>query len=266
MAAIEKYSWAGVSEFILIADALIKERLLPFPALKKESDSKLVRFGGDPGGKSWENFRPLASSREEAWSDWLQFLIENSATGFMVAELLGSKASKEVRAAKVVREVCVDSAAESAHRRRADILIYWSNGARSHVEVKIGDKSFAKTYETANALRAKVGGEPWTDHILVPGRDAALWGRESEKIHGNFELVVNLLTWEDVAVALRRTLYAGHESEIWSSLAYVFCGCVEEIALGLSSFENLKSEGVSFPKFKAAKRVDILAKAVKNDD
>lgn len=266
MTTFEKYSWKRVGDFVSGADAIIQEQLLPLPDLLKASNSDLSRFGGDPGNKNWGSFRPLASSREETWSDWLQFLIENSGSGFLALELLGRKLSGGIRAEKVEREICAEGKTDSDQRRRADILVYWSNGYLSNIEVKLGDKNFAKTHETAEKLHAKIGGERWTDHILVPGAEAAAWGRESDKIRGDFGFPVELLTWEEVAVALRRALYAGREAEVWLSMAYVFCGCIEEIALGLPGFGSLKRRGVSFHKFKAAKRVDILAKAVRKND
>ncbi len=189
--------------------------------------AQLEPTGGEPTFRDWSSFRPLRLSREEDWSDWLQHLVAASKHGFLARELLGDP---EARVERVEREVATDEGF------RADLVIAWSGDRWSHVEVKIGDLAFEKTYGTADALRRRFCASPatrWTDHILVPPSHLGLWG----SVAGARQSVQSL-DWSDVAVALRRAISAAAENVDWRVWATAFTGAIEQTLLGLPRHDH----------------------------
>lgn len=183
---------------------------------------------GEVSKRDWTEFRPLRLEREEAWSDWLAHLFAESSTGSFARELLGDHLAvtgpSGGSAPQVQREVLTEG-----NERRADLLLEWP-GAMAHIEVKAGDHSFEKTCETGRLLRALHGrGRPWADFILLPPGDVQAWRTAcSGPEFGN----IVVLTWLDVAVALRRAMVRGAESLHWNTWAHAFCGAVEQKLLG----------------------------------
>jgi hypothetical protein len=112
--------------------------------------------------------------------------------------------------------------------RRADLVIMWTNTSRTHVELKVGDRNFEKTVETASKLEQKYPSPHWSHYILLPVEDVPHWDAidhpESPRIH--------VLTWDDVAASLRRSLRREDETHQWRVWAHGFCGLVEQKLLG----------------------------------
>lgn len=104
--------------------------------------------------------RPLHVDREEDWSDWVQHFIATSTTGifswllFNRSDLPGPE---PCIGASVLREDVIDD-------RRADLVIAWGNATRTHVEIKVGDRAFAKTAETASKLEQKYPAPRWSHY------------------------------------------------------------------------------------------------------
>jgi hypothetical protein len=187
-------------------------------------DGLLREIGGEPAFRDWRRFRPLRLSREEDWSDWLGHLVETSRHGFLASEL---RSRSKARAKQVDREV------PTVEGFRADLIVHWHDGGASHIEVKVGDNSFAKTFGTAAALRKKfpdVSG--WSDHILLPARQSDAWllAAPSRQVH---EPMVDVLTWESVAVAIRSALVAKQEPLDWRVWGAAFIGAIEQTLLRL---------------------------------
>lgn len=178
---------------------------------------------GDPSDEDWLHFRPLRTDREEDWSDWFAYLLESSKTGALGYRLFGSTTDRadDFAGPRVDREVRTEN-------RRADLVIQLRAQAtasvrRMSVEVKVGDKAFGKTADTARKLQG--GTKDWQHFILLPGQDHDRW-RES-----NIAEVASL-TWEDVAEALRRVLRSRGEPQRWQVWAHAFCGVIEQRLLG----------------------------------
>jgi hypothetical protein len=175
----------------------------------------------------WRRFRPLRLRREEAWSDWLGHLLETSRSGVFAQGLLGRGSEKALAyyaLPKVEREVCTRKG-----EHRADLVIRWSTGETAHVEVKVGDTSFDKTFETAGLLEREYGnGKAWQNFILLPAEDAEGWARVAEE-----RTSVVPLTWTQAAASLRNALRTGAESLSWRTWAHSFCGAVEQRLVGI---------------------------------
>lgn len=219
-----RISWELVSQFVEHGHRFAAERCRAFPSLLWEWDAVLDDLEGDPCRGDWSHFRPLRTDREEDWSDWLQHFISTSSAGTFCFELFREAAfpsrSSCARPA-VLREDVIDD-------RRADLVIVWASGCRTHVEVKVGDQSFAKTAETAAKLERKYGGAGWSHYILLPSHDVERW----TAIDHPPDPVVRVVTWDDVAVALRRSMRSREEGRRWRMWAHGFCGLIEQRLLG----------------------------------
>jgi hypothetical protein len=95
--------------------------------------------------------------------------------------------------------------------------------------VKVGDRAFAKTLDTAALLEAAEPGA-WSHVLLVPSWDAAQARLETIR-----EPPIVVRVWDDVAIALRAALWRGEESMNWIVWARAYCGAIEQRLLGLPS-------------------------------
>lgn len=222
-APIRRRTWDDVDALVNAGTAYALERCRRFPDVVAQWKDVLSAYGGDPSQDDWLSFRPLHTEREEDWSDWLQHFLATSRSGELARGLLQRTMLSTTAAyarPKVDREeVCGD--------HRADLVISWCDGARTHVEVKVGDLALAKTAVTAQQLEHRHGGA-WTHYILLPREDVAEW----EALGAPSEPTVHVLTWDDVAVALRRALRRPGERADWYVWARGFCGLVEQKLLG----------------------------------
>jgi hypothetical protein len=218
-------SWRGVDELVDLGATFARAECADLRRLVERWDAALAPLGGDPSRTDWTNFRPLRTEREEDWSDWLAHFIATSTTGLLARQLFTRNGFDEtLRAAKpeVVRE-------DATEDRRADLIITWGTGDRTQVEVKVGDLSLDKTYDTAVKLQKKYASSRWTHYLLLPLEDRDEWNA----VEASDEATIHVFTWDDVALALRRCLRLGHEGHQWNVWASGFCGLVEQKLLGL---------------------------------
>jgi hypothetical protein len=184
-------------------------------------DARLSDLGGDPSRHDWSSFRPLRLSREEDWSDWLAHLIEHDASGRFTARLFGASADEASvwKATRCEREYVVED-------YRADLLIDRAS-SWVHLEVKVGDLSFAKTAATGEAARRRREGSDCSgDYVLLPAEHVALWHLEAEDSACS---EVGVRTWTDVAQALRESLVELEQQTVpWRAWAWAFLGAVEQ--------------------------------------
>ena len=222
--------WSGVDEFSSLALAYVNKRIEELEPLLVRSRAALEGLDGDPCETDWRAFRPLSEAREEDWSDWLHHFISTSTTGVFASELFrGTKLRPDdCQSPTVHREYKVMSDGSS---RRADLVLIWNGDHASSLEVKVGDQGFSKTRQTAAGV-AKRHGESlraWTHYILLPLEDASTWHDE----YAVGEPRIEVLTWEDVAVALRIALRSSGERTTWRVWAHGFCGLIEQQLLGI---------------------------------
>lgn len=182
-------------------------------------------LGGDPAEHDWSGFRPLRTSREEDWSDWLQHLLATSKAGMFAKVLFEGilPADVDLRDTSVLREI-----SSLDGERRADLMILWKGQVASHIEVKVGDLGFDKTYQTCRLLaKAFPEVKDWRHIILLPKADRFAW-YECRDERGKEGPDVCDLAWDRVAIALRAALLAGGEPLSWQTWAWTFCGVIEQ--------------------------------------
>lgn len=227
--------------------ALLDADLLLLEAEQRLWNERLDHLGGDPATLNLSAFRPLRLSREEDWSDWLAHLLESSKTGRLAASLF-----RGGRTSSVHREVSLDGGS-----RRADLLLHWGDSTATHLEVKVGDESFEKTFETAEHVESENPKLTWRHLVLLLPRQADAW-----KQTAGVRTIVGVLTWEHVVIGLRRELWESAEAASWRVWALTFCAAIEQTLLGLP---HLSNEGSARPYSgtvtNMARRLPILQRA-----
>ncbi|WP_224247029.1 hypothetical protein [Hyalangium gracile] len=208
------------------AQRMMAEESNRFEEALAESAPRWEVLGGDPLSNDWSRFRPLRLGREEDWSDWLAHLLESSSTGAFARSLLHPSTRGQGSVTSWQGQAGREQPTSGGHR--TDIR-FEPQGVSFHVEVKVGDKQFEKTFPTADQVEAE-GSQPWVHLILLPEEDLDAWfACEGEKPR---RIKVGVLTWRDVARALREA--SGDEAEplAWRVWAWSFCGALEQRLLG----------------------------------
>lgn len=216
-------SWTLLDNFMRQGRRFVEERCRAFPELLERWSTLLHDLEGDPSLVDWSHFRPLRFGREEDWSDWLQHFLATSVSGIFAYQLFGANrfaAAACCTQPGVRREDVVGD-------RRADLIIDWADRSHTHVEVKVGDRAFAKTAETASNLERKYPGT-WTHYLLLPVEDLKHWNA----MDSTETPVIHTITWDDVVVALRRSLRCRTEAPRWRWWAHGFCGIIEHRIVG----------------------------------
>ena len=210
--------------------APVKLSLRRYKELVLRWQRRLLEFGGDPSDFAWTEFRTLRLKREEDWSDWLGWLFRTSTKGELAWRLFGDELGRPAHLLgnpEVKREVLSDD-----QERRADILLLWRPHIGIHIEVKVGDKQFAKTLETGRKMLEKHPVKEWRNFVLIPDESLGAWD-ESTKNKASGKREVEVLLWNDVAHGLRSCLWSKRESVVWRTWAWTFCGAIEQKQLGL---------------------------------
>lgn len=223
-------SWAAITAFTSAWRALVHKDVERLRPVLQSWQDLFADLDGEPLLEDWASFRPLRRSREEDWSDWLAWLLASSQTGALGRALFGGDAADHATPA-VDREV---AASRDGSSWRLDLRIRWKSEEYTHVEVKVGDTQFAKTFETAHVHRHHVGASKWADWILLPESDLDEWHRVAALSRTEISPEVRTVTWRQVARALRRCLATGGGERVtWRVWARAFLGCVEQQLLHL---------------------------------
>ncbi len=259
---METMNWSVFDRLTELARADLQQAVSARGALLDKWNLTLKDFGGDPSGQDWSRFRPLRLNREEDWSDWLAFLFESSTAGFAQRLLFqGEKLSSMGR--------CTVNREEKTHdgERRGDLIVRWESGVYAHIEVKVGDTGFEKTFETGEKLHGQhPDAAKWHNFLLVPTEDLDQWREIKDRREGDVpdegEEVAEL-TWDDVVVALRRLLLTADEHLVWRAWAYAFVGNVEQVLLRHPQTGALAEKALSLPELeRTARQTDVLKKGL----
>ena len=247
--------WIVFDTFLTAYAGLVKHQYTELNTLIKKWDHILSKLGKDPTHINWNNFRPLRLTREEDWSDWLAFLLKQSETGIFAHNLFNNSVSNKSEYAKplrVEREV-------SHLGYRADLIIQWLDNHYSHIEIKIGDPNLQKTYATGKAMRNRYH-QPitrWSNYILLLSNQISDWNDLTHQ--ETDEPPITVLTWDEVAIALRRALQS-NENMTWKAWACTFIGAIEQILIGYPG-HLLTHRPVSNLEAK----INILKKGIENE-
>src|SRR6266567_5070377 len=196
------------------AFALYKNRYLD---LQQNWEQRLKPLCGELYSAEWGTFRPLRLSREEDWSDWLAWLLGTSTSGVLAQTLFETCMNGDLRSPKVCREE------PKGQERKADIVVRWSQGRYTSIEVKIRDKNFEKTFDTCKLLEDWIKGVEWNHTILIPEESRADWRAVAKQHTKDIKEVL----WIDVVRGLRKSLWRGQEPAVWLAWAWSFCRAVE---------------------------------------
>jgi len=224
-------SWSPLAPLILAGRQVVDGVKKRLEDLLRDSDEALRILGGDPSRTNWNAFRPLRPSREENWSDWLAWLLQESQTGALASRLMGgrrglSDAPNFFISPNVEREVRV-----SGGLRRADLLVTWTDGEFTHIEVKIDDGNRLKTFDTARRLQSELSVN--THFLLLREEHIEAWENENESDTIEKSVPsVDVFTWRDIAKAVRRAIQEPNEGMRWRVFAHAFLGAVEQQILG----------------------------------
>ena len=214
--------WHLFDSMVSTLSLFYKKKCKEFQSLHGKWDKKLKSYGGEPSNFNWDSFRPLRLTREEDWTDWLIHLISESQTGYFSSHLFCIENTTEndySRPCYIDREV-------SYKGRRADIIIKWNNCIYSHVEIKIGDENLVKTYDTAELMRSyyNIPKNKWHDFIIILESQVEDW----VNIDNSKNCPIQYLTWNDVAIMLRKSILISNEPLSWKVWAYSFLGAIEQ--------------------------------------
>ena len=245
-------TWRWFDRLIELTYAHEQSRADPLKALWSRCEEGLPEFLlPDPAREPWATFRPLRLSREEDWSDWLAHLILTSPDGALHRALFGTEIGDLVRVHREI-EVAFEGTA------RVDLLVEGADGTL-HVEVKVGDPHLGKTWPTALALRqgdiqANLGSPVVGDWLLL---QEASWIHEGQPYRDRWDtkygITVDVLTWRQVGIVLRRLIRQADKVGTWLVLARAFVGAIEQTLLR-HPYEDAGTGRVRAGDFDAARR------------
>jgi hypothetical protein len=201
-------------------------------SLLKHSDRELEPWG-DPLMVDFGMHRWLAEDREEAYSDWLAWVVEQLKTPDLVFRLFGETCPPEWSARPTtltVRREPVVPYGHAGHEGRLDLLIDYKVLPLLVVEVKKGGAEQADVEKQEGYRRSLKERHPTRE--LRP----VLLVTSAEEATSEGDFVVR--TWAEVCVELRR-MAAGELKisvpRISVALVLAFVAAVEQNLLGFSS-------------------------------
>lgn len=155
------------------------------------------------------------------------------------------------------------------HDRRVDIIVEFPDLSCS-IELKTGDEHYKKSSEAAYLAEMNADHDkPWQHYLLVPElKRPAVMNAFSGDIdiseEGNPTILsenfvdIDILWWNDVAVALRRTI-SEETNQSWQASAYLFTTLIEQKIMQLRSQPSIKQiiDGGNVPDIASVRGVDI---------
>lgn len=230
--------WAALGERLMearpkpVADWAAAKRLIDAVRPKMEADANRLRLLLDESRRKLEPLgepfdldlglhRWLSDEREEAYSDWLEWVVRQAKTAGRVFGLFRLKPPNDVAADAAIdakREVCVTRGHEG-REGRLDLVVHHANQAVLVVEVKKGDAEEGDTAKNAGYTQTH------------PNAKRVLLVVNAEE--GDYE-GFQPCKWADVCIQLRRLAISLHQDHSIATAAMVlaFVAAVEQNLLG----------------------------------
>jgi hypothetical protein len=226
-------SWDSATKLIGFLDDFGRSRMTLFQGLLNKSADFLVPLSDpltcDLGLHDW-----LSPEREESYSMWLQWSLQQLESFELISEAIGlqGKVSRETEAIAVDREVHLSYRDELGHGR-LDLLIRQESEILCIIEVKT--KPFSdEDLEKHRAYSESPDIAPEANRIFI-ATDA-----EGFDLRG-----FQFLSWSELCLRLRRLAprVAARKGLLTTSLILAFVGAVEQNLLGLahSSGKDLRA-------------------------
>jgi len=243
------FDWKYVRSLIKAAEPLFKEESKRLEGLLRKSDEHLDPLE-DPLKVDFGVHRWLRAEREEAYSDWLKWTLEQLESPALVSKVLGIREDDLGEMSgklKIEREFGITD--DQGMQRRTDLDIYWGNKAAIRVEVKKHDADSVDP----NQLESQENG--FQRYILLVTSGSV------PDYAGNF--IVR--DWEDLCIEFRRLVpnLGGRKNGmlVQKALILAFVGAVEQNLVMLPG--NLKMRLVA--KRRIGSRVgDHIAKGIQS--
>jgi hypothetical protein len=215
-------SWLSVQKLIDATQPILQENRNEARRLL-EASNRLFAPLKDPFETPLGLHRWLSGGREEAYSDWFAWIIEQLATPETIAPLLcGGSASdlvKQCAGPLTVHRETIFVTAESL--RRTDIEIYFGHKRAILVEVKMIEAD--KVDEEQLYDQAHYGADFEKRLLLVPSGEVGT-------VSADFDLIL----WRDVCLRLRRLVPSICRKNVSiAAMVLAFVGAVEQNLLNL---------------------------------
>ena len=231
----EEPSWAAMRALTGATVRHAKARVEELQRVVRESE-RLLSPLPDPLRVDFSLNRWLAEDREEAYSDWLAWILERISTASQISALLfGESAPAGLLGVSTPCSVDREQWVPSGHPGRAgrlDCVLRFGKEAIIVIEVKVVGVESADTVKQAGYWK-------WLQAENVPITGAVLLAtsREQPKEYDCFRL----LQWEEFCVRARRLLPQIAENNDTSTalLVAAFIGAVEQNLLTLPSLASL---------------------------
>lgn len=217
--------WSSAARLIAVARRYMTAERQKLQTLLKQSRDRLKPleepFDIDLGLHRW-----LAADREEAYADWLEWVVSQLPNPQDVYQLFGIQWPQEHELRNVSPQIRREMSIDSGHADqtgRLDLVIEFGDAAIIVVEIKKGDADDADTAK-------HFGYMTWLHRQRHRHKHAVLLAAEAEHetYHG-----FDFRSWKHVAVELRRQAVAmKHDRVMRASLILAFVAAVEQNLLG----------------------------------
>jgi hypothetical protein len=223
-------TWDGISRLIKVAKLKLEVDGRELKGLLDESQVLLAPFE-DPFDLDMGIHRWLAEDREEAYSDWLQWIVDQLHEPALIYKMFKLEPPGDIAAWTkipfVKREQSVDTGHEGC-AGRLDLIIRFPGHALIVVEVKTGTADEADTPK-------QIGYASWASENREPENHLVLLATDGQE--GAYD-GFGFLPWAHVCIFLRR-LAADKDkrpSHTATALMLAFAGAVEQNLLGMSAY------------------------------
>ena len=215
--------WTPVQSLIDAVQPLLELEREHLRALLEKSKRRLDPLD-DPLRVDFGAHRWLKSEREEAYSDWLAWIVEQMETSERIFRLFGVKdlelQNRCTGPVIVKREESVSKGHEG-HSGRIDLIVSFGSRKTLVIEVKMRDADSADTGKQKGYSQSL---------LSIKRRVLIATAGEHDQYPGGFYL----RKWKDVCLELRRIVLKLLEEEkrIQSAMILAFIGAVEQNILG----------------------------------